>query len=749
MADIFISYARADRDKVEKLAAALEAEGYSVWWDRNIVGGDDFSADIERELDAAKAVIVGWSHAGSKSKWVKDEASIAADTGKMIAVSLDGADPPIGFRQYHCLGLKDWNGAAGDDAFSDVARAAATRVNGEAFTPVPASAAPSRGGAAHKWRRGSMVGGVAALLFLIACGLIFVAMKNSGAPDDPPVEAAANGVGLAVLPFVNLSSDPEQEYFVDGLTEELLDWLAKIDGLNVPGRTTSFQFKGYADDLRDIGQRLGVQYLLEGSVRKSGDTLRITAQLIEAENGFHLWSETYDRQLDDIFIIQDNIAERVVTALLGEIALPENIAIAGLRNVDPKAHELYLKGRGLWTSRNPQAVASFRAATEIDPDHYLAQAYLAVALAMEFRNSARNDTQAEMNAALAKAVALRPDNSDVLFAEGWVTEMSSRALDGRTLRLTQMREDAAAFYERAYHANPRNVEALFAMARNSDDDDDLIAYQEKILDVDPGFVRARYNLLSRYIERGDSARVQRMIAGLQLYSPGEPVWPVLRALKFSEYFDMFATTAFASFAEQPDFKTTMLVAALLADLGALEEADYLMRTAADPQSRDGAYAAFNRAELAGETAKALEIARAAYDAAQGAGPTTGILAFAHLNHGDAQTAFELLANRRPELKTLTSAQTPPPIEHPAHGMAGDIETYIAALALEQLGRRDEAAVIWRAARDAMVPIDNHYWVLPLSRAVASGWLGDTEAAIAELDRAYALGFRAPPNLFLR
>ena len=135
MADLFISYARPDRERVETLAAALEDAGYSLWWDRQVRGGDDFSAEIERQLMEASAVIVAWSAAGSKSNWVKDEASVAADRGSLVAVSLDGSDPPIGFRQYHCLDLSGWTGDPEDPAFTEVIHAVDAKRDGGAATP--------------------------------------------------------------------------------------------------------------------------------------------------------------------------------------------------------------------------------------------------------------------------------------------------------------------------------------------------------------------------------------------------------------------------------------------------------------------------------------------------------------------------------------------------------------------------------------------------------------------------------------
>ncbi|MFV1998650.1 MAG: adenylyl cyclase, partial [Acidiferrobacterales bacterium] len=187
---------------------------------------------------------------------------------------------------------------------------------------------------------------------------------------------ADNFQTIAVLPFVNMSSDKEQEYFSDGLSEELLNLLAKIPELRVAARTSSFSFKGKDIDIPEIAARLKVAHVLEGSVRKSGNQIRITAQLIQADNGYHLWSETYDRELDNIFQIQDEIALAVVDALkitlLGEA--PK------VRATDPEAYQLFLEGqflrRQVTEDSLPRAIDLFKKALEIDPGYVPAWAEL-------------------------------------------------------------------------------------------------------------------------------------------------------------------------------------------------------------------------------------------------------------------------------------------------------------------------------------------------------------------------------------
>jgi len=188
---------------------------------------------------------------------------------------------------------------------------------------------------------------------------------------DPPEKS------IAVLPFVNISDDPEQEYFSDGLSEELLNLLAKVPELRVAARTSSFSFKGKDLEILEIASRLKVAHILEGSVRKSGNQIRITAQLIQAGNGYHLWSESYDRELDNIFRIQEEIAIAVVNAL--KITLLGDVPKT--RKTDPQAYQLFLEGQYLKRQVSPgslsKAIEAFKQAVEIDPAYVPAWASLA------------------------------------------------------------------------------------------------------------------------------------------------------------------------------------------------------------------------------------------------------------------------------------------------------------------------------------------------------------------------------------
>ncbi len=436
MADIFISYARADRDKIEKLAAALTSEGYFVWWDRQIEAGAEFSADIERELDAAKAVIVCWSEEGAKSRWVKDEATIAHRAGKLKTISLDGAEPPIGYMQFHSHGMSSWKGGRDEPQFVELRDSIASHLEKRVETGTPSAAAPTPlAPSASKTKAVSfadpkMLGGVLAAVALVIVAGFFVLR---GGDVDPGVGASAaseQGVdkskSIAVLPFADMSAAGDQEYFADGISEEILNVLVRLPGLKVAGRTSSFSYKGRNEDLREIGSALGVNHILEGSVRRSGEKLRITVQLIRSVDGFHLWSETYDRELTDIFNIQDDIAKSVADELALSLGLKTIETKTNERTDDTVAYENYLRAKQLIRARGfenlQSALLLLQEATSRDPN--FAPAWVGVAMVYSLYESYAPEEQAEREhkqwRAIGRAAAERAHSLDSENAEAFI-----------------------------------------------------------------------------------------------------------------------------------------------------------------------------------------------------------------------------------------------------------------------------------------------------------------------------------------
>ena len=197
-------------------------------------------------------------------------------------------------------------------------------------------------------RRQWVIAASATIIVAATGATIFSVYPRRGAvvANSKPL-ARSSAVSVAVLPFLNLSSDKEQEYFSDGITEEITSALAKVPGLTVIGRTSAFQFKGENKDLRAIGRALGVSNLIEGSVRKAGDRVRITAQLIKAATGDHVWTDSYDRNLTDIFAVQEDVAKAIAAALRVPLGLNQSDALVSNREIDPESHEDYLRAAAL------------------------------------------------------------------------------------------------------------------------------------------------------------------------------------------------------------------------------------------------------------------------------------------------------------------------------------------------------------------------------------------------------------------
>ena len=281
---------------------------------------------------------------------------------------------------------------------------------------------------------------------------------ESSAPAEhlnpAPATAESSDVrSVAVLPFVNMSSDPEQEYFSDGLSEELLNRLAQNSRLQVAARTSSFQFKGQNQDIGEIGRQLKVDNVLEGSVRKSGNRLRITAQLIRVDSGFHLWSETFEREMDDVFAIQDDIAMAISTALEAELGGGSTTTDEQLTD-NMEAYQAYLKGRYLLNKRGPdnllKAHEQFEKATRLDPGFSKAWADMAFNYSLLPAYSADITSQQAwkiVRAAANKALELDPKNAQayVALARGDIED------DLQTIH---------DFYEKAYELAPRNPDVV-------------------------------------------------------------------------------------------------------------------------------------------------------------------------------------------------------------------------------------------------------------------------------------------------
>jgi serine/threonine protein kinase/tetratricopeptide (TPR) repeat protein len=381
---------------------------------------------------------------------------------------------------------------------------------------------------------------------------------------DTVVEPAARpraGASVAVLPFVNMSSDPENEYFSDGLAEELINVLSKLEGLRVASRTSAFAFKGKNEDVRRLGEQLNVRTVLQGSVRKSGNRLRISAQLGNVADGFQLWSETYNRQLEDVFAIQDEIAQSIAKAL--RVLLTEKDRQALERRptaADVRAYEHYLRGMQLFhqfrRSALEAAVDMFTQAIDIDPCYARAHAGLADCYSSLYTYwNVRGDTVAKADAASQKALELDPESAEAHTARGVTLALRKRYAEARqefetAIRLDPNLFEARYFYGRACMAEGRLEEAarLFAEASRLRPEDyqalllgapvlaglgrqaeSEVAYRrgvqaaEAYLKLYPDSARALYLGATGWCQLGDRARALAWARRALAVDPDEPM----------------------------------------------------------------------------------------------------------------------------------------------------------------------------------------------------------------------------------
>jgi TolB-like protein/tetratricopeptide (TPR) repeat protein len=399
----FISYAHADRDRITPLTEVLMAAGQQVWWDGLIEGGEAFAKTIESALDLADAVVVAWSVHSVTSDWVRDEAAHGRDRGRLVPISLDGTAPPLGFRQYHFIDFSRWRGSADAPEIKALLSALAAARTGRPDHPRTAPPSMARNGPG---RRALLIGGGIGVVALGGGLTGWRLLSRQAAPEN----------SIAVLPFANLSGDASQGYFSDGLSEELRARLGEAGGFKVAAQTSSDHFRNHDNDAVTIGHQLGVAYLLDGSVRRAGDTLRVSAELIEAQSGLSKWTQSFDRRVDDIFAVQTEIATTVIQAVTGQIPAA-TAALIKTGTTVLGAYDAYLKGRAFFSSDDGEqadrkALASFDEAIGADPNYaqaYVMRAETLMDLAGDYtRYDQIPGVYAEALAAAQRAVSLAP-----------------------------------------------------------------------------------------------------------------------------------------------------------------------------------------------------------------------------------------------------------------------------------------------------------------------------------------------------
>jgi TolB-like protein/Flp pilus assembly protein TadD len=498
---VFLSYASQDAEAAQRICGALRAAGVEVWFDQSeLRGGDAWDQSIRRQIKTCALFlpIISKQTQERAEGYFRLEWKLAIDRSHLIMASKaflvpvviddtadDDENVPEKFREVQWTRMP-----VGQTPPEFVTRIHQLLSGESSDTPAPRPAAVSSG---RVWRLKPPWLVVAVVLAALAAYLL--AEKPWTVKPTPPSKPAASADtpmrfnppphSIAVLPFVNMSGDKDQEYFSDGLSEELLNSLARINELQVAARTSSFYFKGEHADLSTIAHKLNVASVLEGSVRRSGNTIRITAQLNNAVTGYHLWSETYDRDLKDVLKLQSEIATAVASALkitlLGDVAA--KIEVGGTRN--PAAFDAYVRALRVHylavSAKDEQAaIDGFSQALRLDPDYALAYAGRSLAYSSgTFWATTATLTLANLDRALAdarKTVALAP-----AITEGHV---ALAAAYEASLEFTRADEE----YERALTLSPGNARVLrdygnFAVSMGRSDSG--LAMLRRAADLDP------------------------------------------------------------------------------------------------------------------------------------------------------------------------------------------------------------------------------------------------------------------------
>jgi len=500
MPDIFLSYNREDQATARRYAEAFAAVGFDVWWDTTLRAGEAYDQVTEKALKTARAVVVLWSKQSVDSRWVRAEATLADRQKTLVPVTIEPCERPIMFELTQTAELSHWRGEPADPAWlaflADLKRFVQTRASAPAPEPLPV---PAR-----------------------------------------PLAATVDRLSICVLPFANMSGDAEQEYFADGISEDIITDLSKVSALSVIARNSAFAFKGRHLDLLQVARQLNVSHILEGSVRKAGNRVRITAQLINGATNDHIWAERYDRNLDDIFALQDEISQAIVAALRLNLFPEEKRAIEGRRANNLEVYDKYLRAQErLNTAASPpdflQAADMYREALALDPDFAEARGGLvqvfvflivyAPERAAEFRKELRVITKEALARApdhwtthLAQGSMLAGQN-DWLGADAAFTKMAALAPDsglssnlrGTFFAAMGRASDAVSVLENARLADPLSIQSsqllhqcLGALGRQGE----ARAEYERAKDLRGSHESLEHHALARALASGDAPAIK-------------------------------------------------------------------------------------------------------------------------------------------------------------------------------------------------------------------------------------------------
>ncbi len=418
MADIFLSYNREDQAVARAFADGLSAAGFSVWWDATLRSGEAYDEVTEAALRTARAVVVLWSPRSVVSRWVRAEATVADRNKTLVPVTIEACERPIMFELTQTADLTQWRGEPDHPAWSALLADLHNFIGREAGVGVELESRP------------------------------LIAAAPAAFPAKPVTPV------LAVLPFDNLAGDQEMTYFSDGISEEILHTIARAHGLSVIGKTSSFQFRGADKTTRRIVDELAATHMLDGSVRRTGNHVRISAQLIDTATQMTLWSDRYDRDLTDIFALQDEIAAAIAAALDAHFT-----PATAPKPVDPDAFDRYLKARAIYAQDMTSAdldrcIALLTETVTRAPDFAMAWGLLAMFRGLALPRSSFADGAAlrpTVEAAATRAIALDPGCGPAFMAlallkPAFAGYAEKRRLADQAFQLTAGDPAVAVFY---------------------------------------------------------------------------------------------------------------------------------------------------------------------------------------------------------------------------------------------------------------------------------------------------------------
>jgi adenylate cyclase len=462
--DVFVSYSREDKDKVLELTARLREAGVPLWID---VGGIDgatlWGEEIVNALDRARVLLLMVSESAVRSQNVAKEVILASERkGHILPVHLEPTQIPAHLK-YPLAGIQHIEYFQGDtDQNLKTILRSLERVGVRISPPRPAPKTTAAEPTA--------------------------AAASAGAEQS--MEPAAEAGALAVLPFDNISPDPEADYFSDGLTEELIARLSLVSEIELVSRWASMQFKGMKQDIRTVGRELGARYIVGGSVRRFQDAVRITVQLVDVLTNRQVWGNTYKGKLDDIFDIQEKVAQQIVEALKLKLSFSEKLSLTKRQTVNAQAYDLYLRGQDYLyrlTKRSVEyAIQLFEKASELDPRYAAAYAACSSAYGQMYQWFSRADSHRDKAQELSFKALMYDSNLPEAYAAMGLSYFIWGKLD-----------EASASSRKAIELDPDDFIAYWTLGRihfTNGELEQAVALFRRVIDLKPGFYAAYADL---------------------------------------------------------------------------------------------------------------------------------------------------------------------------------------------------------------------------------------------------------------